>query len=61
MFLVVIGVFSKKLFEPNPRPLEYCYAIPFLNRQFELACPVNIYVSYFHGLVLSVKRSGDAR
>ena len=49
----------KELFEPNPRPLDFCHAIPFAYRQPKLDRPVNNYVRCVQSLVLVVRHSGD--
>ena len=50
---------SGKLLETNPRPLDCCHAISFVNRQYKLSCPVKNDLSYVNILVLDVGRSGD--
>ena len=61
MFIVVLGVMPKIVFEPNPRPLDCCHAIPLENRQTKISCPVKNHIRDIHGLVLCVRCSCDVR
>ena len=47
----------KRIFETNPLPLECFHAIPFVNGQSKLACPVKNNIRDIHVLVLCIQHS----
>ena len=49
----------KKLFEPNPSPLDCCHAIPFANFQSKLARTVKNHISDIHDSVLCIRSYGN--
>ena len=51
----------KKLFEPQQCLLDFRHAIPLLNYQPKLACPVGDHVGDVNCLKLGVSRTGDVR
>ena len=59
MFLVALGVWSKKLFESNLCILYFWYVIPLESYVYELSRSVNNHIVNIHCLKLSVQRPGD--
>ena len=59
MFCVVPDAPSKKTFKSNPRLLNSFHVILLMNRQPELARPVNNHICNFHRLDLGILRFGD--
>ena len=54
MSLIFLDVRSKNLFESNACLLECCHAIPLVDCQSDLSCPVNKNISNIHVLKLCV-------